>query len=627
MSNEIDQKVNERTIDKDEKQTLKRTLEEDIETAWDRLEEQQPQCGFGQLGVCCNSCKMGPCQVDPFEEGPQRGVCGADANLIVARNLLNDIAAGAASHSDHGREIVETFYETAKGESQGYELLDTEKLKNVAQDVGIEVEDRSDEEIAKELGETFLAEYGMIKGGLDFTERVPEKTRKIWNKAGIMPRGVDREVVESMHRVHMGVGADYTNMLLHGLRTALSDGWGGSMMATELSDILFGTPEVTESTVNLGTLKDDMVNIVLHGHNPILSDVVVKAANNEALVEKAKEAGANGINLVGLCCTGNELLMRKGVPMAGNMLNQELALATGAVDAMIIDYQCIFPSLPQVAKCFHSKIVSTSEKSKVPGAVHKEFHPESAYDTATEIVELAIDTYKERNPQKVEIPCEPMEMVAGFSVEAIKDELGGTFEPLIEAITSGQIKGVVGVVGCSNPKVQHDYGHVNLAKELMKKDILMIETGCAAVASGKEGLLVPEAAEMAGDGLQKVCESLNIPPVLHMGSCVDCSRILTLAGELANALDVGIDQLPAAGAAPEWYAQKALTIASYFVASGFYTVVGLPPNTHGSQKVTDLLTDDLEDVVNAKFDVEPDPKVAARMIERHILSQREELGI
>ena len=595
MSTEIDKKVNERTIDEDEKQTMKRTLAENIETAWDRLEEQQPQCGFGQLGVCCNSCKMGPCQVDPFEDGPQRGVCGADANLIVARNLLNDIAAGSASHSDHGREVLETFYETANGESQGYELLDTEKLKNVAQDIGIEIEGRSNIEIAKEMGEQFLAEYGMVKGKLDFTDRAPEKTRKIWEQAGIVPRGIDREVVEAMHRVHMGVGADYTNMLLHGLRTSLADGWGGSMMATELSDILFGTPEVTKSTVNLGTLKDDMVNIVLHGHNPVLSDVVVKAANDQKLVDQAKAAGAEGINLVGLCCTGNELLMRKGIPMAGNMLNQELALATGAVDAMIIDYQCIFPSLPQVAKCFHSKVISTSEKSKVPGAVHKEFHPESAYDTAVEIVELAIDTYKERNPQKVEIPCEPMEMVAGFSVEAIKEELGGSFKPLIDAITSGKIKGIVGSVGCSNPKIQHDYGHVNLAKELMKKDILMVETGCAAVASGKAGLLVPEAAEMAGDGLREVCESLNIPPILHMGSCVDCSRILALAGELANALDVSIDQLPAAGAAPEWYAQKALTIASYFVASGFYTVVGLPPNTHGSQKVTNLLTDELED--------------------------------
>lgn len=627
MSDKIDKKVNERTIADDEKPTIKRTIEENMETAWDRLEAQQPQCGFGQLGICCNSCKMGPCQVDPFEEGPKRGVCGADANLIVARNLLNDIAAGAASHSDHGREVVETFYETALGKSQGYELLDTEKLKNVAKDIGIKIEGRSEQEIAEEMGELFLEEYGMIKGELEFEKRVPKKTRKIWEKLNIAPRGVDREVVEAMHRVHMGVGADYTNMLLHGLRTALSDGWGGSMMATELSDILFGTPEITESTVNLGTLKEDMVNIVLHGHNPILSDVVVKAANDEKLVELAKEAGAEGINLVGLCCTGNELLMRKGIPMAGNMLNQELALATGAVDAMVIDYQCIFPSLPQIAKCFHSKVISTSEKSKVPGAVHKEFHPETAYDTATEIVELAIETYKDRNPKKVEIPSEAMDMVAGFSVEAIKEALGGSFGPLIDAITRGDIKGVVGVVGCSNPKIQHDYGHIKLAKELIKKDILLVETGCAAVASGRAGLLLPEAAEMAGEGLKKVCQSLGIPPVLHMGSCVDCSRILALTGELANELGVGIDQLPAAGAAPEWYAQKALTIASYFVASGFYTVVGLPPNTLGSQKVTELLTEDLEDAVNAKFGVEPDPKQAAVMIERHIEKKREELGI
>lgn len=623
----IKQKVEERTIDQNAKPILQRTLEENIETVWDRLEEQLPQCGFGELGVCCNRCTMGPCQADPFEDGPRRGVCGADADLIVARNMLDDIATGAASHSDHGREVVETFYETALGKSQGYEILDSKKLHAVAEDLGIQTEGREDEEIAEEMGHGFLEEYGMIKNKIDFTERLPKKTKEIWNKAGIMPRSVDREVVEAMHRVHMGVGADYANMLLHGMRTALSDGWGGSMMATEVSDILFGTPTITKSAVNLATIKEDMVNVVLHGHNPILSDVVVKAANDSELVKMAEEAGSKGINLVGLCCTGNELLMRKGIPMAGNMLNQELAIATGAVDAMIIDYQCIFPSLPHVAKCFHTEVISTNEKSKVPGATHMEFHPENAYDTAVEIIKLAIKTYQKRDSKRVQIPGEPMELMAGFSVEAIEEALGGSFEPLIDALKSGKIKGVVGVVGCNNPKIQHDYGHVKLAKELIKKDILLVETGCSAVAAGKAGLLLPEAASMAGKNLEAVCKNLGIPPVLHMGSCVDCSRVLALAAKLGNALDVGIHELPIAGAAPEWYSQKALSIASYFVASGVHTFLGLPPKMFGSQNVIDLITDELEEHIGAKFTVEPDPETAARLIEKHINSKRKELGI
>ncbi|MGY4687503.1 anaerobic carbon-monoxide dehydrogenase catalytic subunit [Petrotoga sp. DB-2] len=621
-------KVEERTIDESAKPLLERTLEEGIETAWDRLEKQQPQCGFGQLGLCCNRCSMGPCRIDPFEkDGPKRGVCGADADLIVARNLLDDLVTGAAAHSDHGREVVETLLMTAEGKSQGYEILDKEKLYTVAKEIGITTEGRNDTDIAKDIALSFLEEYGTIKNSIDLSKRAPEPTKDKWAKAGILPRSVDREIVEAMHRIHMGVGADYANILLHGLRASLSDGWGGSMMATEVSDILFGTPEIKESWVNLGTLKEDMVNIVLHGHNPVLSEMVVKAVKEQEMVDLAKQKGAKGINLVGMCCTGNELLMRRGIPIAGNLLNQELALATGAVDVMIIDYQCIFPSITQVASCFHTKIVSTSEKSKVPGAVHMEFHPETAYDTAKNIVKLAIETYEQRNPDRVKIPAKPVKMMAGFSVEAIKKALGGTFQPLIDAIANGSIKGAVGMVGCNNPKIKQDYGHVTLGKELIKRNILVVETGCAAIASGKAGLLLPEAADLAGDGLKSVCHALGIPPVLHMGSCVDCSRILVLAAELAKALNVGIDQLPLAGAAPEWYSQKAVSIASYFVASGVYTVLGLPPKIFGSKNVIDLLTSGLNDVVGATYAVEPDPVAAADLIEKHIDSKRKDLGI
>jgi carbon-monoxide dehydrogenase catalytic subunit len=619
--------INERTIDESAKPILQRTIQENIETAWDRLEDQQPQCGFGQTGVCCNRCTMGPCRINPYGGSPVRGVCGANADLIVARNLLDDLNTGAAAHSDHGREVIETMLETAEGSSQGYEILDTDKLMAIAGEYDIPTDGRSNNEIAKDVALSMLEEFGTIKNYIQFTRRAPEKTQEIWNKTGIMPRSVDREIVEGMHRIHMGVGADYANILLHGLRTALSDGWGGSMMATEASDILFGTPEIKDSWVNLGVLKKNMSNIVLHGHNPVLSEMVVEASRLPEMQQKAKDKGAQGINLAGMCCTGNELLMRKGVPIAGNMLNQELALATGAVEVMVIDYQCIFPSITKTAACFHTKVVSTSEKSKVPGAVHLEFHPKNAMDTAKAIVDLAIDNFQNRDQHRVLIPGEPVKMMAGFSVEAILKALGGTLKPLIDAIAGGQIKGAVGMVGCNNPKIKHDFGHVRLAQELIKRDILVVQTGCAAIAAGKAGLLLPEAAEQAGDKLKVVCQALGIPPVLHMGSCVDCSRILVLAAELAKALDVSIDQLPLAGAAPEWMSQKAVSIGSYFVASGVFTVLGIPPKIFGSANVLNLLASGLNDVVGAAFAVEPDPVKAADIIEKHILAKREGLGI
>ena len=617
----------QRALDPTDQEMIEKTIEDGVETAWDRLENQQPQCGFGQLGVCCNRCTMGPCRIEPFGSKPDRGVCGANADLIVARNMLDDLSTGAAAHSDHGREVLEVLLETAEGKSQGYQILGEEKLATLAGEYSIETEGREKEAIAEELARAMLEEFGTLKNSIQLAERAPEKTRGLWKAAGIYPRSVDREIVESMHRIHMGVGADYTNILLHGMRTSLSDGWGGSMMATDASDILFGTPTPVTSWANLGVLSKDQVNVVMHGHNPVLSEMIVKAVEDPELKKYAEELGAKGINLVGMCCTGNELLMRHGIPIAGNMLDQELAIATGAVEVMVIDYQCIFPSITHTAACYHTKVIATSEKSKVQGAIYKEFHPETGLDTAKEIVRLAIDNFPNRNPDRVKIPAKPIKMMAGFSEEAIKGALGGSYKPLIDAIVAGSIKGVVGIVGCNNPKIKHDYGHVTLAKELIKRNILVVETGCAAIASGKAGLLLPEAADMAGDGLKSVCNALGIPPVLHMGSCVDCSRILVLAAHVADELGVGIEDLPLGGAAPEWYSQKAVSIGTYFVSSGVYTVLGIPPKIFGSPNVVELLAVTLKDVVNASFAVEPDPVKAADLLETEIERKRTALGI
>jgi carbon-monoxide dehydrogenase catalytic subunit len=621
----IEQKKEARTIDENAKPLLEITMKEGHETVWDRFEMQQPPCKYCEAGLSCARCTMGPCRIIPPHR--IRGVCGADADLIVARNLLDTIATGSAAHSDHGRDIVETLYLVGTGKAKDYGIADPEKLRKLSAEFGISTDGKSSEKLAAELGLAMLAEYGMVKNTLQFLNRAPKATRDIWSKLGITPRGIDREVVDCMHRVQMGVGADYTGMLLQGLRCSLSDGWGGSMMGTDISDVLFGTPTIKSSTMNLAVMKADHVNISVHGHNPVLSEVIVKAVADPEMKALAQKYGAKGINLVGMCCTGSELMMRKGIPMTGNHLNQELIIATGALEAMVVDYQCIFPSLPRTASCYHTLIISTSSKATIPGSYFFDFHAENAYLTAKAIVRMAVENFKNRNQQRVLIPGKPVPVMTGFSNEAIKNALGGSFKPLIDLIAAGKIRGAVGIVGCNNPHIKHDYGHVTLSKELIKKNILCVETGCAAIASGKAGLLRPEAASLAGDDLRAVCESLKIPPVLHMGSCVDNSRILVLAAELGNALNVPIHKLPIAGAAPEWYSQKAVSIGAYFVASGVYTVLGVMPHISGSPHVVSLLTEGLKGAVNASFAVEPDPVKASVLISDHIERKRTELGI
>lgn len=615
------------TIHPDAQAMIDVARKEGIETVWDRLAAQQPQCGYCALGLSCRNCAMGPCRIDPFGEGPQKGVCGAGADVIVARNLGRTIAAGSSSHSDHGRDILEVFAAMARGETTGYHVTDEDKLRRVAAELGVATEDRSTDEVAADLADVLFDDYGSRRESLSFLHRVPEVRKAKWAELGITPRGIDRENVEMLHRTHMGVDNDYVNLLLHGLRTGLSDGWGGSMIATELSDIMFGTPTPVISQVNLGVLRRDQVNIAMHGHNPLLSDVIVDAAQDPELLELAKSFGATGINVVGLCCTGNEMLMRKGVPMAGNHLMQELVLITGALEAMVVDYQCIMPSVVDVAKCYHTKVISTSDKAKFPGATHVSFDPSRGAQVAREIVRMAVEAYPDRNQERVRIPVEPVRMMGGFSVEAILSALGGTPKPLVDAIVAGTIRGAVAVVGCNNPKLPQDLEHIELTRQLIENDILVLVTGCAAVANGKAGQMLPESAALAGPGLRSVCEALGIPPVLHMGSCVDNSRVIALAAALAGYLGVDIDQLPLAGAAPEWYSEKAVAIGAYVVASGITTVLGVQPPIFGSPHVVQLLADGLDGVVGAKFAVEPDPDKAALLIRRHIEAKREALGL
>ncbi len=603
-----------------------------IETVWERSELQKPRCRFGEEGLCCQMCFMGPCRINPSGKKFQKGVCGASAEIIVARNFARMIAGGAAAHSDHGRHVAKTLLIAATSPDSGYSIKDVNKLKKVARVMGVPVKDRSKEEIALEVAQRALDQFGRQEGEIPFIKLAPEARQTLWRRLDVVPRGIDREIVEMMHRTTMGVDQDYRNILLHGARTALADGWGGSMIATELQDILFGNPSPIRGQVNLGVLSETDVNIILHGHEPMLSEMLVLAAQDKELIDLAKSHGANGINLAGICCTANEILLRHGLPIAGNILQQELAINTGAVDAMIVDVQCIMPSLPEICKCYHTHLVTTSSKGKIEGAKHIEFSEKNALQSAKEIIREAILNFPNRG--NVDIPEEKMDLIAGFSHEAITYMLGGRFRgsyvPLNDNIINGRIKGVAGVVGCCNPKVPYDQGHIGLVEELIANDILVVQTGCSAIACAKAGFLQPESADKyAGKGLAEVCRAVGMPPVLHSGSCVDNSRILIALSEMVKIGGLGSDisELPVAGAAPEWMSEKAITIGHYFVASGVFTVFGVGLPVQGSEKICRYLFEEIESLFGGRWAVEPDIGKMAGLIIDHIDKKREKLGI
>ena len=619
----------EKSIWQDARAMLKKAKAEGISTAWDRLEEQTPHCKFCELGLTCKNCAMGPCRIADRKDGKMKlGVCGADGDVIVARNFARFITGGSAGHSDHGRDLVEVLEAVAEGNAPGYAVRDEAKLRRIAAEVGVaEADSDPVNTVAGRLADVFFDDFGSRKKSVSFLCRVPKKRRELWDSLRMTPRGIDREIAETMHRTHMGCDNDPVSLLVQAARTALGDGWGGSMIGTEVSDILFGTPKPGRSQVNLGVIKKDQVNVLVHGHNPVVSEMILGAAREPEMLAKAKALGASGINVAGLCCTGNELLMRQGIPVAGNHLMTELTIVTGAVEAIVADYQCIMPSLVKVAECYHTRFVTTSPKGRFVGATHIEVTPQNARETCRQIVALAVEAFAKRDPNRVQIPGDPMPLMTGFSNEAILEALGGKPDPLIEAIKAGAIRGAVGVVGCNNPKIQHDSGNTRLVEELIKRDLLVLVTGCVTSAVGKAGLLVPEAAERAGAGLASVCRALGIPPVLHMGSCVDNSRILQLCALLADALGVDISDLPVAASSPEWYSEKAAAIGLYAVASGIPVHLGHPPHILGSALVTDMALNGLNSVVGASFMVEADPVKAAALIDQGISQRRQKLGL
>lgn len=610
---------------------LEKAASDGAETVFDRAETQKNQCSFGKSGVCCRICHMGPCRITP--KAP-KGICGANADTIVARNFLREVVGGASAHSDHGRHLVLKLKKVAQGKADGYSIKDPDALRRSARMYGVAVEDRTDNDIALELAALFLGEFSEQEENLRTLSLAPKKRQAIWDAKRINPSGIDRMAVEAMHRTTMGVDHDYKNLLMHTFRTSLTDGWGGARIASQVSDILFGTPKPVRSSANLGVIKEENVNILIHGHEPTLSEILTVVVQDPELKQYAIDAGAKGITLAGICCTANEILMRHGVEVAGNVLQQELAIVTGAVELMIVDVQCVMPSLPDVSKGYHTEIISTSDIAKTVGATHISFDEQSPIESAKALVRRAVDNYKNRNKAKVQIPTEKEPLIAGFSVHAIKYMLGGkyraSFRPLNDAIMQNRILGIAGIVGCNNAKQKmDDYSNV-LTRELIKRNILVLQTGCAAIASGKNGLLKPEIGlSEAGDGLREICETVGIPPVLHLGSCVDNSRVLEAATEvvLEGGLGDDLSMLPAVGIAPEWMSEKAIAIGCYFVASGVDVILGNPFYTQGSEKVNNYLHDGAKEDFGACFHLIEDPMAAADAIEAMIIEKREKLGI
>ena len=635
------------TIDTASQEMILRAQKLGIDTVFDRAVAMKP-CAIGMQGICCKNCAMGPCRL-PLPKGgiegedTRKGLCGATANTIAARNFIRMIAGGASAHSDHGRSVAEVFRSAARKETEAYKIKDVNKLLAIAPHLGIattveadgEVKDRDVDEIALEVAEKAINEWGKPEGELLYAKRAPAPLYEKWKKNGVVPRNIDREIVEIMHRTHMGVDQDYKNLIKQGTRAALADGWGGSMLATDLQDVLFGTPYPLQSEANLGVMKEDHVNIIVHGHEPVLSEMIVAVSQKPEIIEYAKSKGAKGIQLGGICCTANEILQRHGIPTAATFLQQELAIITGACDAMVVDIQCIMQNLANVAKCFHTKLITTHPIAKMEqdNVIHIEFDEHYALEDAEKIIRLAIDNFQNRGAE-VMIPRQKATQIAGFGVESIQYHLGGTFRgnyyTLNDNIINGRIRGIAGVVGCNNARTRHNEAHITVVKELIKNDVIVLTTGCNAIACAMAGLLTPESAAVhCGPGLAEVCEVVGIPPVLHLGSCVDNSRILLAATEVVKAGGLGKDicDLPVAGSAPEWMSEKAISIGHYFVASGVYTVFGVTLPTSGAPVFHDYISKELEKIYGGKWDIEPDPIKHAHMMIAHIDKKRQELGI
>jgi carbon-monoxide dehydrogenase catalytic subunit len=615
--------------------------EQGVVTAFDRVVAQQPQCQFGYKGICCRFCMMGPCRIKA-EEGPaSRGICGANSWTIVARSVGLMILTGCASHAQHGNHIAHVLEMVAEGKAPDYSVKDPEKLVRICKKVGIETEGKDTMALAKELAETALEDFRRLKGEGETTwvvkQQIPARVER-YRSHMVMPHGIHATISDLVTQAHVGMDNDPVNLVFSAVRVGLAD-LAGKWIATDLSDIIFGTPRPIVSEANMGVLDPRKVNIIVHGHNPLLSEMIVAAARE--LEDEARAAGAAGINLAGICCTGNEVLMRQGIPVVTSFSSQELAICTGAVDAMVVDVQCIMPGLNTVAQCFGTRLITTSDIVKNPGTMHIDYQEATAMANAKEVIREAIEAYKERGTRPVHIPKVKNKVVAGWSLEAIF-ELFKTVNPtnpvrvLNEAILSGELKGVILMAGCNNLKTFQDQAHIEIAKAMLKNDVFVISTGCHAQACAKAGLMDPDKVdEYCGPGLKKFFQRISekadlkygLPPVFHIGSCVDNSRAAELLMLMAEDLGVDTPKVPFVASAPEAMSGKATSIGTWCLTIGLPTHVGTMPPVEGSDLIYSILTQIASDVFGGYFILEPDIEVAIQKLLNALEYRTWKLGV
>lgn len=622
------QDVIDQTPDPAVKEMLLRAEQLGIDTAFDRFDKQKPQCNFGLAGICCKICNMGPCRIT--EKSP-RGVCGADADLVVARNLLRAAAAGTAQHGMHAREIILSLKWAAEGKLD-IPIMGEQKIRATAEAFGIPTKHRTTKKIAIDLADKLLADMSRTEPGEyeTITACAPAERQKVWKDLDILPISAYHEVFEAYHKTGCAIDGDWKSIMQQFLRCGLAFTFSGVVGANIATDSLFGVGDRVTSKVNIGALKKGYVNIAVHGHLPTLVSQIVKTGQEEKFIELAKSKGAKGIRFYGICCSGLAAMYRYGgvIPLS-NAVSAELVLGTGALDLWVADVQDVFPSIMEVAKCFKTTVVTTSDSARLPGAERYEYdhHHSNIGDTkalAEKIVTRAIESFEQRKGIPVYIPPYEVEAEIGFSVEYVHKRFG-SMKPLAEAIKSGKILGIVNMVGCSNPKVLYEKAIVDVADVLLKNNVLILSNGCASFPLMKLGYCNTSALDKTGDSLREFLTP-DLPPVWHVGECIDNTRSSGIFAGIAGELGQALYEMPYAFCSPEWGNEKGIDAALGFRLMGINSYHCVEAQIYGSQNVIEFLKEGTRELLGSVMHVDTDPVSLGNKIVEDIKAKRKALG-
>lgn len=622
------QEVMKRTPDPGVREMLSHLESCGIETCFDRFDQQQPHCNFGLSGSCCRNCNMGPCRITP--KSP-RGVCGANEDLVVARNLLRSMAGGVAGHGARSREVILALKATAQGGMPGV-IRGEPKIRATAKAFGLNA-NLELADLAVQICDILLADMGRTEPGLHRTLQAlaPRERVETWSALDILPIGSYHEVFEALNRTGVGTDGDWRNVMQQFLRCGLAFSWSSVTAGAIAQDALYGPPKRSRIQTDFAAIETDAVNIAIHGHSPVLASALVRIAGDAAWQTKAREAGATGIRFYGICCTGLSVLYRQGgVAPLSNAMGAELVLGTGAIDAWVVDVQDIFPSIMQVAACFHTAVITTSDSARLPGAIHIGFdHTHSTLgkveDHARKILDVALAAFRRRRPESVHLPRHGFDAEVGFSVENTLEAFGGA-NRLLSHLCEGRVRGIVNMVGCNNPKVVYEEATVTLAQILQENDILVLTNGCASFPLLKLGFCRPEALENNGPASRGVLEAAGLPPVLHMGECLDNARAAGLFRALADAAGQPLKSMPFAFSSPEWSNEKGIGAALAFRLLGIDSYHCIFGSTLGSSAVQRFLEEETRETLGSVAIVERDPKRLALRIVADLDRRRQSIA-